>query len=65
VTAAELERGRDAYTRRAWLEAYEAFIRADEDAPLDAEDLALLSTTVLMLGRDDEAVGVLERAHHA
>ena len=65
MTAAELERGRDAYTRRAWLEAYEAFIRADEDAPLDAEDLALLSTTVLMLGRDDEAVGVLERAHHA
>jgi DNA-binding CsgD family transcriptional regulator len=65
VTAAELERGRDAYTRRAWLEAYEAFVRADEDAPLDAEDLALLSTTVLMLGRDDEAIGVLERAHHA
>ena len=62
--ADELERARDAYASRAWLEAYEAFSRADEEAPLEAEDLELLTTATLMLGRDDDAIGVLERAHH-
>ena len=39
--------------------------RADEAAPLAAEDLELLATSAYMLGRDDEYVGALERAHHA
>jgi ATP/maltotriose-dependent transcriptional regulator MalT len=60
---AELARARDAYAGRAWLEAYEAFSRADEHAPLDAEDLELMTTVTLMLGRDDDAIVILERAH--
>ena len=60
----ELERARDAYASRAWLEAYEAFSRADQAAPLEVEDLELLTTATLMLGRDDDAIGILERAHH-
>jgi ATP/maltotriose-dependent transcriptional regulator MalT len=59
----ELERGRDAYERRAWLEARDALLRADEGAPLAAEDLELLSVAEFMLGQDDESVRVLERAH--
>ena len=48
----------------SWLTAYEAFARADEAEPLEAEDLELLTMAMLMLGRDDEAVAILERAHH-
>ncbi len=59
-----LDRARDAYSRRAWLEAHDAFSRADDDGALEAEDLELLAMAKLMLGRDDEAVAILERAHH-
>ncbi len=62
--AGERERGRDAYARRSWLEASEFLARADERASLEAADLELLSVALLMLGRDDDALGVLERAHH-
>jgi DNA-binding CsgD family transcriptional regulator len=61
----ELERARSAYAERSWLEAYEAFARADDAEPLAAEDLELRATTARMLARDDEAVDLLERAHHA
>lgn len=59
-----LERGRDAYRKRAWLEAYEVFSRADEEEPLGGEDLEQLATTAYMLGRDGESMRGLERAHH-
>jgi len=61
--AGDLERARDAYTRQSWLEAYEAFDRADAKSGLDAFDLAIQSTAALMLGRDDEAIAILDRAH--
>jgi ATP/maltotriose-dependent transcriptional regulator MalT len=64
VSARVLERARAAYTARAWLEAHEAFSRADDDGALEAEDLEPLAMAKLMLGRDDEAIAVLERAHH-
>ena len=59
-----LEQGRTAYAGRMWLEAHDAFVQADGEEPLDAEDLELLTTATLMLGRDDDAIAVLERAHH-
>jgi ATP/maltotriose-dependent transcriptional regulator MalT len=61
----ELERGRAAYARRAWAEAHEALGRADAASPLAADDVELLSLAVYMLGRDDESMSLLERAHHA
>src|SRR5687768_10248821 len=60
-----LERGRDAYASRAWLQAYECLERAHEEAPLEPEDLELLSVIAFMLGRDDDSVAWLERAHLA
>ena len=60
-----LERARGSYAARAWLDAYESFLRADEVGPLEAEDLELLATAAYMLGRDDEYLSALERAHHA
>ena len=61
----ELERGRSAYARRAWAEAHESLSRADAASPLAADDVELLATAVYMLGRDDESMSLLERAHRA
>ena len=52
------------YSARAWVDAYESLSRADETASLGAEDLELLATSAYMLGRDDEWMRDLERAHH-
>jgi len=59
-----LERARTAYAARSWLEAYESFAEADGNEPLAPDDLELRATTARMLVRDDEAVELLERAHH-
>jgi DNA-binding CsgD family transcriptional regulator len=61
----ELERGRESYSRRAWMDAYKSLLRADKAAPLGAEDLELLATSAYMLGRDDDYLSCLERAYNA
>jgi DNA-binding CsgD family transcriptional regulator len=61
--ADELERGRASYGACAWLAAYESLSRADQVDPLAAEDLELLARSAYMLGRDDQYVVGLERAH--
>jgi DNA-binding CsgD family transcriptional regulator len=60
----ELERGRDAHTRRAWTDAHESLSLADEREPLGPQDLELLATSAYMLGRAEEFVRAMERAHH-
>ena len=61
----ELEQGRESYARRAWRDAYESLSDADQAAPLGAQDLELLATSAYMVGRDNEYLSGLERAHHA
>jgi ATP/maltotriose-dependent transcriptional regulator MalT len=61
----ELERGRTSFERRAWLDAYTALSEADRAEPLGAADLDLLATSASLLGRMDDYLSVLERAHHA
>ena len=61
--AIDLELGRAAYAERSWLAAYESLSRADHAVPLAAEDLELLATSAYMLGRDDEYLSGVERAH--
>jgi DNA-binding CsgD family transcriptional regulator len=61
----ELERGRASHARRAWLDAYESLTRADRAAPLGADDLVLLATSASMVGRLDDYLAILERAHRA
>jgi DNA-binding CsgD family transcriptional regulator len=61
----ELERGRESYAKRAWIDAYSSLSEADRLEPLSAEDLELLARSAYMLGRDDDYVSGLERAHHA
>src|SRR4051795_5355676 len=60
---AELERAREACARTAWSEAEEAFARVDAEASLGAGDLELWATAAYMLGRADEHIVRLERAH--
>jgi DNA-binding NarL/FixJ family response regulator len=60
-----VSRGREAFARRAWADAFESLTRADQAVPLGAEELELLATSAYMFGRDDEHIRALERAHHA
>ncbi|MDN5930334.1 MAG: helix-turn-helix transcriptional regulator [Pseudonocardia sp.] len=64
-TVVELERGREAYLRRAWLDAYKLFCLADEAAPLPASDLESMGTAAYLIDRTDDGVRTFERAHHA
>jgi DNA-binding CsgD family transcriptional regulator len=64
VKGNELERGRESYARRAWMDAYASLSRADEAEPLGAEDLVLLAISASMVGRIDDFLALLERAHH-
>jgi hypothetical protein len=59
----ELERGRRAYEASAWTDAFESLSRADQSAPLSAGDLELFARSAYMVGRDDDYVAGLERAH--
>ena len=60
-----LERGRASYAKHAWVDAHELLSRADEANPLGPDDLERLATSAYMLGRDDEYVRGLERAHYS
>jgi DNA-binding CsgD family transcriptional regulator len=61
----ELDEGRAAYDREAWREASDALGRVDAARGLAPEDLELLARSAYMLGRDEEYVSALERAHEA
>jgi DNA-binding CsgD family transcriptional regulator/tetratricopeptide (TPR) repeat protein len=63
-TAAELARGRKAYTRQAWRPAYDALKSADGSDPLGPPDLELLATAAYMLGYEGEYRALLERAYN-
>jgi DNA-binding CsgD family transcriptional regulator len=61
----DLRRGRDAVAGRSWAVARDALAAADARSPLAGDDLELLATAAYMLGRAEEFLAVLERAHHA
>jgi ATP/maltotriose-dependent transcriptional regulator MalT len=62
--ASALERGRDAYAARAWVDAQALLRQADASEPLAPPDLTLLAIASYMLGRDDEWLAAHERTHH-
>jgi hypothetical protein len=61
----DVDRGREAYEQRAWLDAYEALSRADARSPLATQDLELLAVSASMVGRIGDYLALLERTHHA
>jgi DNA-binding CsgD family transcriptional regulator/tetratricopeptide (TPR) repeat protein len=56
--------GRDAYGRRAWGDAYEAFTRAAAESPLEADDLQRLAWAAVLSGHYVESLEAFERLHH-
>lgn len=61
----ELQQARALFERRSWAEAYRVLSRVDEAAQLGAADLELLATAAYLIGRDDDYLKLLERAHHS
>ena len=57
-----LQRGRAAYDRQAWAEAYAALSDADRESPLDAGDLERLATVAHLIGNDEAGAAARTRA---
>lgn len=62
--ADQLERGRNAYARQAWGEAFAQLSAADRESSLEPADLELLGVAAHLLGRDRDSDGEAARAHH-
>ena len=61
----EIVRGRRYCDKRAWADASGSLSRADKQAPLGGEDLELLALSAYLIGRDEEFLKALDRAHSA
>lgn len=59
-----LDRGRSAFARQAWGEAFAHFSAADRETPLDPWDLERLATAAFLVGREVESADIWARAHH-
>jgi len=58
-----LDRGREAFTRRAWTEAYVSLADADRTHPLEPGDLERLATAAYLTGHDAESADAWTRAY--
>jgi DNA-binding CsgD family transcriptional regulator len=58
-----LQRGREAFQRQAWAEAYAQLIQADREVALEPDDLLQLALSCVLTGHDADAERVLTRAH--
>ena len=63
--SSELVQGRRHCENMAWADAFQSLSRADEQAPLGVEDLELLARSAYLIGRDDDFLKTLDRAHDA
>jgi DNA-binding CsgD family transcriptional regulator len=61
----DIGRGRDAFGRRAWKDAYSRLSAADAHVPLDPVDLTRLAIATFLIGRDADCEATLTRAYHA
>jgi len=66
-TAAEgsgtLDRGRRSFDRQAWVDSYTQLAAADEEVPLQAEDVERLAVAAYLVGRDPEGFELWSRAY--
>ena len=61
----ELAEGRRCCEKKAWADAFESLTLADGQAPLAVEDLERLAMSAYLIGRDDDYLKTLDRAHGA
>lgn len=59
-----LDRGRESFGRQAWKDAHAQLSAADQEAPLELEDLERLAVAAYLVGRDGDSLEVWARAHH-
>lgn len=64
-SAESLERGREAFIRRAWSDAFELLELADRTTALEPVDLERLATAAYLTGRDERSTDAWRRAHQA
>jgi DNA-binding CsgD family transcriptional regulator/tetratricopeptide (TPR) repeat protein len=60
-----LEDGRRAFAELRWRAAFDALSTADDEAPLETEDLERLGDAAYLIGDDDAAIAAWTRAHNA
>jgi DNA-binding NarL/FixJ family response regulator len=58
------KRGRDAFARQRWGDAYAQLSAADRAAPLAPDDLERLAVAAYLAGRDADSEDAWTRAHH-
>ena len=58
-----VDRGRGAFARQDWADAYTGLSAADRETPLEPEDLERLATVAYLVGRHDESADGWARAH--
>jgi DNA-binding CsgD family transcriptional regulator len=58
-----IQRGRLAYERRAWEDAFNTFSQASTAGPLDADDVERLAWSACLTARDEPALDAFERLH--
>ncbi|HEY3546272.1 MAG TPA: hypothetical protein VGK17_09285, partial [Propionicimonas sp.] len=58
-----LERGRDAFARSAWADAFASLDRAADEVGIGPEDLVRLATAAVLIGRDEHGCDLFGRAH--
>lgn len=63
MSTAVAARGRAAFDREAWSDAFAELSAADREDPLDPEDLDRLAIAGYLTGRDDGSVGFWTRAY--
>lgn len=63
VPATALDLGRSAYTERRWSDALECLARADGEGGLPPQDIELIASVAMLLGKDAQGVDYLERAY--
>jgi len=61
--AGPLERGRASFDRRAWGDAYTLLAAADEEVPLEPEDLERMAMAARLLAKADEGMEIGARAY--
>ncbi len=62
--APTLDRGRELFRRQAWADAHAQLSAADQQSPLDPEDIERLAISAFLIGRDADSLDLLARAHH-
>lgn len=58
-----LDRGRESFEHQAWGDAYTQLSAADQETPLEPEDLERLATATYLVGRDADSEAIWARAH--